>query len=409
MSLPEIDLLSPEVLADPFPHFNALREESPVVRARGMAAGAYIITRHKDVAAAAKGNVPLGAFSARYGQVPTLEPKGGLFSDPPDHAVYRRMLQPMHRLGAVDSLAPLITSIADELIGTVSATQEMDVYSDYAVPLPIRVIGHMLGVNPADFGALKVWSDQLVESINSGDPSANAAVRSAIHDYFNRMIEERESLLDAAGDIDLESALGTVLPKDAVSRLVIANRTSKPMTRELMTSMLRQQLKGGNETTTSLLTNVVWRLLQLPEIYDAVRTDPTLVEALIEESLRFDPPVLGLFRIVDEDVSVGGITIPAGARALLLWASANRDPRVWEDPDAFRIDRDLTELRRNTLTFGTGIHLCQGSPLARLEGRIGLDAILRRLPALRLNGTVKRVPTAILWGRSELPVTWSGA
>jgi len=167
-------------------------------------------------------------------------------------------------------------------------------------------------------------------------------------------------------------------------------------------SVLMQLLVGGNETTTSLMTNLVWRLLEVPERWAALVRDPSLVEAAIEESLRFDPPVLGLYRNTTRDVVVDGVTIPANSKVYINYAAANRDASVFRDPDTF----DLHRPARRHMSFGLGVHFCLGAPTARMEAEIALHALLRRMPGLRLLGSGERIAPFFLWGRRRLPVAW---
>jgi cytochrome P450 len=180
----------------------------------------------------------------------------------------------------------------------------------------------------------------------------------------------------------------------------------RPITDAELLSLLVQLLVGGNETTTSLITNLMWRLLGRPELWRAVVADPSLVEVAVEESLRTDPPVLGLYRTTTSAVCVADDAIAADTKVMLLWASANRDESVWQHAEDFRLDRDLTEVRRHSLSFGFGSHVCPGAPLARLEARLVLDALVRRAPTLALAGEPERIEPFFLWGRRRLPVQW---
>ena len=174
-----------------------------------------------------------------------------------------------------------------------------------------------------------------------------------------------------------------------------------------MLNILQQLLVGGNETTTSLITNLFWRILERPELYEQLRTDPSLDAVAVEESLRFDPPVLGLFRTNTRELDLKGVTIPERTKVMASYAAANRDPDVFEDPDVFRLDRDLGDLRQKNLAFGLGRHFCPGAHLSRLEARIVVRRVLDRIPDLRLAGEPTRIPTFLLWGRRTLPIEWT--
>jgi len=167
-------------------------------------------------------------------------------------------------------------------------------------------------------------------------------------------------------------------------------------------SVLNQLLVGGNETTTSLITNAVWRLLEKPERWCELVADPELAEAAVEESLRFDPPVLGLWRNTTAAVEMHGETIPQESKVLMNYAAANRDSDVFERPDEFDIHRP----RKRHMSFGLGVHFCLGAPMARLEAVIALQILAQRLPDLRLLNAGQRIAPFFLWGRSHLPVAW---
>jgi cytochrome P450 len=171
--------------------------------------------------------------------------------------------------------------------------------------------------------------------------------------------------------------------------------------------MVNQLLIAGHETSTSLITNCVWRLLEDREDrWERVVAEPALIATAVEESLRFDPPVLGLCRTNDEDAEIGDVTIPADSKVMVLYASANRDPARFPDrPDEFVLDRPLLETRRH-YSFSWGIHHCLGAHLARLTARVTIEELASRLPGLELAGTPTRVPSPFLWGRKTLPVRW---
>jgi cytochrome P450 len=170
---------------------------------------------------------------------------------------------------------------------------------------------------------------------------------------------------------------------------------------------VNQLLIAGHETSTSLITNCVWRLLEdRPSRWDRLLAEPSLVANAVEESLRFDPPVLGLCRTSAEDVPVNGVTILAGEKVMVLYASANRDASRFPDrPDEFLVDRPLLEARKH-YSFSWGIHHCLGAHLARLTARVAIEELLARLPTLRIDGETERVASPFLWGRHALPVAW---
>jgi cytochrome P450 len=175
-----------------------------------------------------------------------------------------------------------------------------------------------------------------------------------------------------------------------------------------LVNMVNQLLIAGHETTTSLITNCVWRLLEdRPARWCRLLAGPDLVVNAVEESLRFDPPVLGLCRTSDLDTELGGVEIPAGSKLMVLYASANRDPHRFPDrPDDFVVDRPVLETRRH-YSFSWGIHHCLGAHLARLTARVAIEELLARLPTLALDGPTERVASPFLWGRHAVPVAWT--
>jgi cytochrome P450 len=375
------DPFAPDTLADPFPAYERLRAECPVHRydARGMQFAT--LSRHADVLAALK---DVATFSSRQGQ-------GPFRSEPiAPRAVQRR--------------ESMIESLVDELVSAMldEPGRTADLHDALAMPLPTIVIARMLGVPEELRTTFKRWSDAQVAGMGAGDVDEQRRTRREMQAYFLDEVARRRGM----------AADGEEMPDDLVSGLVTAAmQEERPITEAELLSLLTQLLVGGNETTTSLLTNVVWRLLERPERWQAVVDDPTLVEVAVEESLRHDPPVLGLFRATTCPVDIGGRHLDADRldqdqKVMLLWASANRDPEVWDDPDEFRLDRDLTTLRARHLSFGFGIHACPGAPLSRLEARLALAALVRRAPDLRLAGPVTRIEPFFLWGRRSLPVRW---
>jgi cytochrome P450 len=188
--------------------------------------------------------------------------------------------------------------------------------------------------------------------------------------------------------------------------LIVTEIDGRRLNDEVMLGFMSFLLIGGSGTTTMLIGNVVHHLITHRELWEQVRADRSLVEIAVEESLRYDAPVHGLFRTPRTDVELHGVTIPQDTKTMVLYASANRDPAVWEHPDEFRLDRDRKTLARH-LAFGYGTHICLGAHLSRMETRIALNALLDRLPDLRLDGDPVETEPAVLKGYDHLPVAWA--
>jgi cytochrome P450 len=343
----------------------------------------HILSRYADVEAALRN---IEVFSSHQGQGPRYTPPSGMVCDPPMHTLHRGLVQQAFTPGAIRALAPRIESLTAELLDAVAGRDEFDIHDDFAFPLPVVIISEMLGVPSEDIHRFKLWSDASVEAMGAEDPTPWMAELQALGGYLLGQIRARR-----AADSP---------PNDLITRMVKAESDGARLDDEAILGLVSQLLVGGNETTTSLITNVVWRLLEDPALWARVVADPTLVDRAIEESLRFDPPVLALFRTATRDATVRDATIPQGAKVMLHYAAANRDPAVFDEPDRFSLDRPP----RKHLSFAIGVHICIGAEMARLEARTALKALTSRFPDLELAGRGERIKPFFLWGRRRLPV-----
>jgi cytochrome P450 len=430
----EYDPVSPEVLADPFPAYRDLRERCPVHHNERFTPPFFTLSRYSDVRQAL---VDHDTWSIRYGQSPQYTRPAALVNDPPEHTAYRALFARAFTPRTVKTIEDQIDALAGTFIDAMLAlgggpgvaggrapagvalagqattgTAAGDFHDLYACPLPTIVIAKLLGIPPEDLNRFKQMSNDLTATYNSSDPAASLRPRHAFDAYFATVIAERRAALRAAGfDIDDggprsgPDQIGPVLPDDLVSALVVAEVDGRRLDDHELSWILLLLLLGGNETSTALLTNLMWRLLERPERWKAVCADPALVDVAVEESLRFDPPVLGLFRTPTADTTLHEVTVPAKAKTMLCFAAANHDPSVFSHPDEFRLDRDLDDIKRH-LSFGFGAHFCPGAALARLEARVTLRLLIERLPTLALTGVPERIVAFNLWGRRTLPVTW---
>ena len=396
------------MLDDPFPAYAELREECPVHRFEGFDPPLLTMTRHEDVSAMLRN---WQTWSSHYGQSPRFSVTGCLFSDPPDHTMYRRLVQQGFTPRVVERMEGDIVRLTDELIDNMLARPEQraDLHDDVACPLPVLVIADILGVPTDRIAQFKEWSDRQVEAMGNQDPDAATENRAQIDAFFKVQLDLRRTALTDAGIAEpdwSEKHLGDAVSDDVMSGLLVASVDGRRLSEPELLNILQQLLVGGNETTTSLITNLFWRILERPELHALLRDRPDLDAVAVEESLRFDAPVLGLYRTNTRELDMHGVTIPERTKTMATYGAANRDPAVFEDPDSFRLDRDLDELRRNHLAFGLGRHFCPGAHLSRLEARIVLRRLIDRVPDLRLNGPTTRIPTFLLWGRRTLPIAW---
>lgn len=384
------------VYDDPAPAYGELLTSCPVPHFSGYGLDFYSYTRYGDVRDAL---TDIATYSSKYGQGPHYTVQGAMFQDPPEHTMFRRLIAQEFSPRAVSVWADDVRAVTAELLDDMAAhpDRRAELHDDVGFPLPVVIIARILGVPEAQREQFKRWSDDQVSGMGP-DRERSDRARVELNAYFLGELTMRRERL----------AAGRELPDDLVSTLLrSAADAPRPITDDEMLVMLNQLLVGGNETTTSLVVNAMWRLLEVPERWAAFCADPDgLVDVVIEESLRFDSPVLGLFRTTTCPVNKHGVDLPEKAKVHMLFAAANRDPEAFPDPDEFRLDRDAFELRKAHLAFGLGVHACPGAPLSRLEASILLPELARRFPTLRLDGPTERIEPFLLWGRRKLPVAW---
>lgn len=379
---------TPKVMADPGSGHQYLLGQCPVHRCDEFDPPFYTISRYHDVETALR---DIETYSSHYGQGPRFTEPSGMLADPPQHTFYRKLVQQAFTPKNVEALRPKVTELTHRLVDNILAgPPEFDLHDDLAFPLPVIIIAGMLGVPSSDLEQFKQWSDMQVDLMGSEDPNRYLDEQSKFQAYMhNHMMSRRQQI---------ES--GENVPDDLLT-LVAGAKTEDgdyiPDSDAL--SLLNQLLVGGNETTTSLITNMLWRLLEEPGRWQAILDDAGLIEAAIEESLRFDPPVLGLYRNTTRDVVLHGETIPKDSKVWINYAAANRDAAVFERPDEFNLHRPI----KRHMAFGLGVHFCIGAPTARLEAEIALAVLRERMPGLSLVNTGERIGPFFLWGRRKLP------
>lgn len=367
---PGFDLLDPAIQAEPFAHYEWLREYAPVYAARGRkGATVYVLSRYDDVVAALK---DAETFSSQVAPAPIL-----MFMDPPDHTRLRKTLQRAFTPRAVDALAPQVEALAVALWKAYLATGGGDVVDAFAHPLPALVIGALLGV-PADRRHdLRRWSDDTVRNLGGGvglTPEERAAARDGTMQLFTVL----QAVLDGH----------RARPDDGIGGELARLTLEGALTEPEALFFCQFLFVAGHETTMSLLASGLEVLARRPELVSRLQAAPELVPQFVEEMLRWKPSLHRLFRVVRRDVRLHGVDIPAGATILLLLGAANRDPRRYRQHDALDVDGDAS----GQLAFGSGIHVCLGAPLARLEGRIGFRAVLEHTARLAIDHTRPPVP-----------------
>ena len=333
-----------------------------------------MVFRHQDVSdllrAPSCRKDPREALEGPYGEPLLLGDYSILFMDDPDHRRIRSLVTQAFSKRAVEAFRPRTQAIADALLGNIARTSDpADLIASFAVPLPIRVIAEILGVDPADQDDFKQWSDDMALSFDETltPDEAERVTNSAdeLRGYIAQTIKARR--VDAREDL--------------ISDLVAAqDADGTQLSDDEAVSVIALLLFGGNATTTDLIGNGILALLQHPEQLAALRAHPDLIDNAVEETLRFDPSVTVAERIPMTRHEIDQSVIAEREWLCLLLSSANRDPAVHPDPDTFDIRRDDIQ----HVAFGGGRHFCIGSALARMEAQIAIGSLVARFPRLRL-------------------------
>lgn len=376
------DIASPAFKAQAHHTYARLRAEQPVWRIKPPLGcrPAWMVLGYDDVATLLKDSRfakdRANAFTAdqlRQGpRAPKfVEPlmRGMLDRDDPDHARLRRLVQKAFTPQRVAAMEKSTLAICERLLDGIEGRGRFDLIADYALPLPVTVISDLLGVPPRDRRKFAGWSRTIIR--NSATPwglLASLPDLAAMLRYQRWLVAEKRA---RPGD-------------DLVSDLVKAEDAGDQLDEDELLSMIALLLTAGHETTTNLIGNGALVLLEHPDALRRLRDDPSLTSSAVEELLRFASPVeTSTFRYAREDLELGGATIRRGEMVLGVIASANRDPARFVEPETL----DLGRTPNKHLSFGHGGHFCLGAPLARLEGRIAFEALLRRFPKLRLART----------------------
>jgi cytochrome P450 len=389
-----------DVLDDPFTAYEQMRRTCPVHRFDGHEPAFYTAFTYDAVVEIVMNR---DDWTARYGISPQFQRGVGFNTDGPEHLKFRRAVMAGLTPRNIEALVPEITDEVTDLVDGMRRHGPGDFTELFAGPLPIAVFIDLLGVS-GDPKRFKALADALMaEGMNSSDVSEFRRIVAELDDYWAEQLAPRREALASVAEPGPEH-LGTVVSDDLMSTLLVyRTEDGRPLNDFEISNSLMNLLLAGAETTTSLLTNVVWRLLEEPSRWAALLADRSLIDRAIEESLRFDAPVLGMFRTSTHEVELAGVVIPEKSKIHANYGAANRDPAVFENPDEFRLDRPRDELRRH-IAFGRGAHVCPGAQLSRLEAHIALESLLDAFPSLRLDGESSRIDPFNFWGRKTLPV-----
>jgi cytochrome P450 len=380
-----------------WPLLAELREQCPVATIAG---GMRYVTRHAECRDTLRDTTSFSNASGMKApgvEIPAADRLLGEL-DPPIHTSVRRVMVTALAPKLVHGAEPFVRDTADLLLDALPA-DGAELVAEFTVPLPNRVTMHLLGFDPADADAVGRWAKDLMES---PFPATNRTERGegfadAFPDfagYIDAQIDRRVADLARGDDVD-----------DVLARLLRLDVDGEPLPRRQVRALVRNLITGGLTTTSQLLGNVLYEVLSTPVVEHAVRGGEAQLARVIEESLRIAPPVLFMARGCVRETAVGGTPIAAGQRVIIGSASANRDERVFTEPDSFDPDRTNADQH---LTFGYGAHVCPGAGLARTVARVGVRAFLDHFPpgtlSLAPGFEFENVPTFFECGPRSLPL-----
>lgn len=394
-----VQLLDPANRADPYPSYRQILERGPLrVPEHNLVVFSSFgdcgdVLRHPASASdrlkstVAQRSIAKGADPRPFGQ------PGFLFLDPPDHTRLRKLAQQAFAPKRVKALEGEISALVDGLLDEVAQRDGFDVVADLAHPLPVAVICRLLGVPLEDEPEFSRASALLAQGLDpfttiTGEVSETFEQRMQagrwLRGYLAELVEQRRAAPQ----------------EDLISALIAAEEDGDQLTSEEIVATCNLLLIAGHETTVNLIANALLELLRQPRYWHELAADADRAPAIIEETLRHDPPVQLVGRTAGEPMTIGGVDVPKGDTMMLLLAAAQRDPAVFVRPDAF--DPDRPDNRH--LAFGHGAHFCLGAPLARLEAKLALAAVTARFPNVRLAGEPEYRPNVTLRGMATLPV-----
>ena len=400
--------LDPQVRANPYPYYAVLRREAPVHR---MLPGApiFAITRHEHVSEVIHAPETFSSTALQIlsqGGGISMSPNSGALAghrllrapmmisvDPPDHGRLRSLVNRGFTPRRIAALEPRLREMAAKCLDPLAPSGRLELMHDFAIPFPVTVIALLLGVEPERHEEFKRWSDAFVLGLSgaSSEFTREDVCRYAdeMAAYIERIVAERRAQ-----------------PRDDLVSVLVQAEGGDALSASQIMSFVVLLLIAGNETTTNLIGNAMKALLQHPDAFARVSQDRASIPAMIEETLRYDSPVQGLPRKVMRDVELAGVVLPKDAFLMVMFGAANRDERVFPDPDRFDLDRR----GREHIAFGHGIHFCLGAALARLEARVAFETLFERCQSLQLESAeIPMMDSMLLRGPKRLTLRFEPA
>lgn len=371
-----------EFAQDPYPDFAMLRDHAPLCRQPD---GSVVVSRYDDVRTVLTDSARFSSdkrvdFLPKFGDSPLYEhhTTSLVFNDPPYHTRVRKLLQPFFSVQALRHMEASVSRMVDELLDRAAERGTIDVVADFAVAIPLNLVGDLLGVPRSEREPLREWAGLILGGLEPvRTPEQLAAGNRAVEefkDYLHRLIAWKRANPSKTAEIDI------------LWTLIQAADAGNGLTELEIVHNSIFMLNAGHDTTTSLISNGVDLLLRHPEQHERLKTDRALLKPAIEEMLRFESPLQIGNRRSLVGAEIQGTAVPAGTFIHVAIAAANRDPRQFEDPDRFDVGREPNK----HVAFGHGIHFCAGNAVARMEAQIAFAKLMERFPRMRRAGPTRR-------------------
>ncbi|WNG45446.1 cytochrome P450 [Archangium minus] len=388
-----LNLVHPEVLANPYPYYAKLRRDAPVSQVEP--GGLWAVTRYADVIHVFKNPQVFSSSGLQRLMEPSwlgYNPMAHslMVMDAPHHGRARALVSRAFGTSTVARLEPMLRATSEKLVSALIAERSVDFIPAMALPLPAAAIGHLLGLDASLHSRFKHWSDQLAFISATADSDLEGQQR------IRHTLQEMEHYLR-----DVVEARRREPSDDMVGGLVQARVDGEALTDKELVSFLFLLLAAGLETTVNLLGNAVMLLADMPELLERLRAEPALVPSFIEEVMRYETPGKATFRLTLEETELGGVRLPRHSLLVILMGAACRDEAYVPNAEKFLLGRE----GQGNLPFGHGAHFCLGAALARLEARVALEALLPRIRGLsRKQEPLRWIPSIQVRGLTTLPV-----